>query len=106
MGVINKRQRFGTHTKPLVYLSAQDETEPHKNARVEIQKKGKLQSWPPSKWLPGPVTRPGDRLVHPPADGPDRAALIGSEVEMENRPVTIVASSSEEKRDKDGKREQ
>lgn len=31
-----------------------------------------------SKWLPGPVTRPGDRLVHPPADGPGRAALIGS----------------------------
>lgn len=40
MGVINKRQRFGTHTQPLVYLSAQDETEPHKNASVEIQKRG------------------------------------------------------------------
>lgn len=40
MGVINKRERFGTRTQPLVYLSAQDETEPHKNASVEIQKGG------------------------------------------------------------------
>lgn len=53
MGVINKRERFGTHTQPLVYLSAQDETEPHKNASVETQKGGNCKAGP-LQIAPGP----------------------------------------------------